>query len=264
MRSDSINHSLDTILADPACVACWDFTDGNLSAAGGGQRLEVCGAAPQTVDGGVFGASSLRFDGTGWLRVPRARLGALDIHGAGAQVSVLAWFRWNSPELYQAIAGIWNETRCKRQYCLFLNLNSRYDAHHNLHGHISHVGGPTPGHPFCITYATGGGPVHIGAWTFAALTYDAQNIRIYRDGALDHNPSPDPFSTTGNTLNPYHYPGAIHDGGSDGADFTIGGVDRAGEMGNWFHGDLSGLAVFNRALDAAEIARLHALTRHSS
>lgn len=263
MERGSAPQALKEMSNDDACVALWHVNANGIPVADRGQQLEVCGAAPQAVEGGIFADRSLRFDGSGWLRVRRAALGPLDIHGTGAQVSVLAWFRWNRPELYQAIAGIWNETCCRRQYCLFLNLNTRYNAHHNLHGHISHTGGPTPGHDFCITYATSSGKVPTEEWTFAALTYDTQQICIFRNGRLDTNTDPDPFSSEGNTLNPYAFPGAIHDGGSNGADFTIGAVDRSGEMGNWFHGDLSGLAVFNRALQANEIARWHALTQEA-
>lgn len=261
MESGSAQQVLREVGKDKGCIALWHVDANGTLAGSRGLRLQTCGAPPQPVAGGVFAERSLRFNGTGWLRVPRQQLGALDIHGAGAQVSVLAWFRWNREDLYQAIAGIWNETACCRQYCLFLNLNTRYNSLHNLHGHISHTGGPTPGHEFCVTYATGGGKVKTGEWTFAALTYDGSRICIYRNGILDVNTAPDPFSDSGNTLNPYHYAGPIHDGGPDGADFTIGAVDRSGEMGNWFHGDLSGLAVFNRALHTNEISRWHSLSR---
>ncbi|WP_391572362.1 hypothetical protein [Cohnella sp.] len=49
----------------------------------------------------------------------------------------------------------------------------------------------------------------------------------------------------------------MFDGGPTGADFTVGAVDRSGEMGNFYAGQLGGLAVFNRALNEREIAELH-------
>lgn len=194
-----------------------------------------------------LGRTVPEFSGGGWLEIPRARLGALDIHGPGAQVTVEARVKILEPALYQAIAGVWDETRCKRQYCLFYNLNARYDSKENLHGHISHIGSPTPGHDFCVTYATGGTRLPVGQWLTLSMQYDGRDIRVFVDGELDQNPRADPFRPGESVLNPYHYPGAIFDGGPDGAPFTVGAVHRSGEMGNWFIGRLAGLRVANGA-----------------
>src|SRR5690606_35704886 len=84
----------------------------------------------------------------------------------------------------------------------------------------------------------GGTPVSYDEWTFAAMTYDGGWIKSYLDGKLDNRPG----------LNPYAYPEGIFDGGENGSDFTVGAVHRSGEMGNFFVGQLGGLAVFNRTL----------------
>ena len=79
-----------------------------------------------------------------------------------------------------------------------------------------------------------------------SFTYDGNFIRAWLDGRLE----------TRVGFNPFAYPHGIHDGGPDGADFTVGAVHRSGEMGNWFTGRLGGLAVYSRGLEAEEIAKL--------
>jgi hypothetical protein len=54
--------------------------------------------------------------------------------------------------------------------------------------------------------------------------------------------------------------GGLFDGGPDGSDFTVGGVSRSGEMGNWFQGQIGGLAVYSRALSASEMHHLASAT----
>lgn len=231
-------------------IARWDFSAGSESAfdsSCGEYRLESRGAGARFVHVPELDRPVLEFSGGGWLEIPRNRLGALDIHGSGSAVSVCAKVRISRPDLYQAIAGVWNETHRKRQYCLFYNINTRYDSEGNAHGHISHVGGPTPGHGYCVTYATGATRLPVGEWIDLAMVYDGRDIRVYVNGQLDQNPRADPFR--GNrSLNPYNYPGSIFDGGRNGAPFTVGGVHRSGEMGNWFIGRLAELTVYDSAL----------------
>ncbi|MBT62118.1 MAG: hypothetical protein CML13_02795, partial [Puniceicoccaceae bacterium] len=52
---------------------------------------------------------------------------------------------------------------------------------------------------------------------------------------------------------PYSMAGGLHDGGAAGSDFTVVGVDRSGCMGNFFKGQLAGLAVYRRAFTPAEM-----------
>jgi len=44
--------------------------------------------------------------------------------------------------------------------------------------------------------------------------------------------------------------------GNNGSDFTVGAVLLKRGMGNFFKGQIAGLAVFNRALKESEIDRL--------
>lgn len=202
------------------------------------------------VEGGVFGPYALRIEEGQWLAVPRLQGPALDIHGPRAQVTVVAWLKRGrrSQNGCEAVAGVWGETQRKRQYCLFLNLGI-WDSADQVGAHVSAIGGPTPGHPWCMDAAIGATPVDRERWHVCAMTYDGAYARAYLDGRLDAR----------GERNPYRYGGGLFDGGPDGADFTVGAVHRSGEMGNWYVGLLGGLAVYRRALSDEELAALAAV-----
>jgi hypothetical protein len=110
-------------------------------------------------------------------------------------------------------------------------------------GHVSVEGGPTQGYPWCMTTAIGATPLAKDEWYALAFTYDGTYAKVYVDGVLDKR----------ETYNPYLYDKGLFDGGLTGADFTVGGVNRSGEMGNFYAGLLGGLAVCNEALTDEEI-----------
>jgi hypothetical protein len=62
-------------------------------------------------------------------------------------------------------------------------------------------------------------------------------------------------------LSPYPFAGGLNDGGPRESDFTVGAVDRGGDIGNFFAGLLGGLAVYSRSLSPAEMLRLARLRR---
>lgn len=71
-----------------------------------------------------------------------------------------------------------------------------------------------------------------------------EQLRVYiLTGALD----------VWERYNPFPYPDGLFDGGEDGADFTVGAVNRYGSWGNFFGGLIGGLAVYRRALSAEEL-----------
>jgi hypothetical protein len=144
------------------------------------------------------------------------------------------------------IAGMWNETRKQRQYGLFLNIGL-HGNRNQVCGHVSNVGGPTQGCKYCEDLSINATPVPYGVWQSAGFTYDGKEARSYLNGVFEPREK----------WNPYHYPGGLFDGDSDGSDFTVGAVDRSGEMGNWFAGVLGGLAIYRRALSTEEMTRLH-------
>lgn len=242
----------------PGLVAFWNFQEpaGERFASSGPRRLEL-----REMDGpierareGVFGGRSVRIRPGQWLRIPRGELGPLDIHGPEARVTVVAWIKRESPSPWQAVAGVWDETHSKRQYMLFLNARAMTDSRtlervpcrDRVHGHVSAVGGPTPGHEVCKTYASGATPVPQGEWTMIAMTYDGQFSRVYVDGVLDAEEH----------FNPFPYPDGLFNGGEDGAEFTVGANHVAGlQNNNRFGGLIGGLAVFDRALTEEEMRR---------
>lgn len=57
--------------------------------------------------------------------------------------------------------------------------------------------------------------------------------------------------------NPYYYPDGM---GNNGSDFTVGAVRLENGMGNFFKGQIGGIAIFNRALTNNEILNIHQLT----
>ncbi|EOR94297.1 hypothetical protein ADIARSV_2538 [Arcticibacter svalbardensis MN12-7] len=183
-----------------------------------------------------------------YLYIKREDCPALNVHGPQAQITVISWIK-RQPKSYkqcEAIAGMWNETEKFRQYCLFLNLRL-HDSSDQVGGHISGVGGPTPGQKWCMDAAIGHDPVIYNQWSFAGFTYDSKLIRSYLNGQLDSRAE----------TNPYPYEEGIFDGGLEGSDFTVGAVHRLGEMGNNFVGQIGFLAVFNRALTDAEIQEIY-------
>lgn len=234
----------------PGLIAFWDFQEptGQPRISRGPNRYPLTPHGElQRIDGGVFGPYAMLVAEGQWLDIPRRDCPALDLHGPDAQVTVIAWLKRHpkSDGECQAVAGMWHETGLRRQYCLFLDL-SIHDSADQVCGHVSRIGGPTPGQKWCMDASIGSNPVPMDQWATCGFTYDGQYARSYLNGVLDVR----------ETFNPYHYPGGLFDGGPDGADFTVAAVHRSNRMGNWFTGVLGGLAVFNRALNDAEMKSL--------
>ncbi|WP_245189650.1 LamG domain-containing protein [Lunatimonas salinarum] len=215
--------------------------------------LEGAGPIEKVSEGPIHNSSAYIVDST-WFYIPRGKLGKLNIYGKEAAVTVVAWVKKDSEKYWQAIGGVWDETREKRQYYLFLNAASkthhdemkRYPTNGRIHGHISALGGKSPGEKAWISYVSSDEEVAAGVWTMIAITYDGKQIRAYKDGLLSANP----------LTNPFPYEEGIFDGGEDGADFTVGANSVIGKMTNQFIGQISGLAVFDRALNEREMRYL--------
>lgn len=253
----------EALLAHPTLVAFWDFQE-----APGQPRVsrgpcqyvleEMAGEVKRTEDG-VFGPYSAEIELGKWFRAVRSESPALNIGGPDAKLTVAAWVKRHPKPLMtrdgnpdghkfkecEFIAGIWNETGEKRQYGMFLNLGI-WDSKEQLGGHVSAIGGPTEGYRYCMDASIGLTPLPEEEWLFLAITYDGHSARSYVNGKLDVRPD----------RNPYPYPGGLYDGGPDGADFTVGAVDRLHSIGNFFVGQLGGLAVFHRALTEEELLPL--------
>jgi hypothetical protein len=232
-------------------ISFWDFREEagseRVSVGPYAYRLKEMNGPIARSGEGMFGPHAADLFFGQWFRISRDECPALNLFGPHAQVTVAAWIKRGVSDYKgcEAIAGFWDETRRKRQYCMFLNIRI-WDSAEQVCGHISSVGGPTPGYLYCMDAAIGKTPVSHGVWHFVAFTYDGVEARVYLDGQLDER----------DRYNPYIYEGGLFDGGADGADFTVGAVDRSGEMGNFFTGLLGGLAIFNRALTGDEIRRM--------
>jgi hypothetical protein len=241
-------------LTDKSLVAYWDFQEpaGQDRVSHTGEyRLREQGGPVERVEDGVLGRYSARLANEKHFLLPRAELKALNIHGKEAQVTVVAWVLREDPKAWQAIAGVWDETRGKRQYCLFLNATSRthnqemvrYPIQDRVHGHVSAIGGATPGHCCCVTYSSGRTAIPLHRWQVIAMTYDGDYSRVYVNGELDAEEN----------YNPFYYPDGIYNGKEEGAPFTVGAVSAHGKMNNFFVGLIGGLAVYDRALTEAEL-----------
>lgn len=249
---ESVNPSylLPVTPADiPGLVSFWHFAEGGSEfTATQGQNYTL---SSQTGDINVidapdapFGGKALQLEEGQWLNCQRSACPALDIHGPQGHLSVIAWIKRGvkSNRECEFIAGQWNESHKGRQYGLFLNI-SVWQQFDQVCGHLSNVGGPTPGYRYCIDGPVGSTQVPCNAWSVVGMSYDGSQGFAWLNGHLDSRPS----------LNPYSLAGGLHDGGPNGSDFTVGAVDRSGKIGNFFTGQIAGLAVYKRALSPAEM-----------
>jgi len=252
------------IKSSSGLVAFWDFKEeaGKARKAFGEGKFplkEQKGTIPRIDEGPLSGYSALFRDST-FLRIPYPKTGKLNIYGKNRGVTVMAWVKWEGKTGF--VGGMWNEYASggKRQYGLFVSL-PHYNGGDQVCGHISYTGKPTPPFPYSIDYSASKQTVMKGEWQFVAFTYDGENIRSYLNGEFEtrepeliRNTKGFPGYPEGMThsKNPYFYPDGM---GNNGSDFTVGAVLLARGMGNYFRGQIGGLAVFDRALSAEEIGR---------
>lgn len=262
-RQDSdppFNAARRAITRIPGLVAFWDFSQpaAPFRAVEGVAPFPLfqgTGATVTRVSDGPFGTAA-EFDGTtDYLILPAADCGALNIGlNSGNQVSVLAWARRTSTNT-GFIGGCWQEDDGdpRRQYGLFIDL-PLYGGSEQVCGHISKTGGPTPGYPYSRDYSANSSDFPTLAWRSLALTYDGAEIRSYYEGRFEARPTY--TDGLGNTYakNPYSFADGLN---SALCDFTVGAVKLTAGFSNWFAGRIGGLAVYNRALTAAEVMAVH-------
>jgi len=283
------------VLKTPGLVAFWDFSEAEGAARiskGTEQKhelLESGGAIPR-IEGGPYSGFSTKLDGSHYLHVPRAKIGNLDIHGKGAQVTVFTVIRVDDMKKGVTVAGIWSEGKGAnddggtRQYSLLLNMGM-YGGPKRLVPHISSEGGVTrradgSGFPWCADYAVNQSEIPVGKWVTLGSTYDGEYLRAYFNGVMEPR-ALDPVKDRRNDpyfikegpdgkdrgMNPYYhgrgiftYDAAKHAATKpDGAaDFTVGACYAVGhKVGNPLIGLVGGIAVFNRALTDDEMKALH-------
>jgi hypothetical protein len=206
----------------------------------------------------VSGCAALLDGEKQYFSLPHSSTGDLNIHGAGAEVTVVAWIRWDRVQS-GFIGGIWQEHNRdpRRQYGLFVHLPV-YGGDRNVCGHVSLLGGSSPGLPYSRDYSANSSPVPLGEWTVAAFSYDGREVRSFLNGVFEPRAT---YTEAGPPMgeglsyakNPYSWP---HGLGDNAGDFTVGAVQLTAGMGNFFAGAIGGLAVYSRALDATELTKL--------
>lgn len=252
------------ILKTRGLVAYWDFSvynNGYVSK----DKNKLClksGTSddPALVEEGPLSGKSIKLSGKDFLFIPYKETRALNVQTNS--VTVVAWVKWTG-EQTGFVAGMWNEYEDggKRQYGLFASL-PYYNGANQVCGHISKTGRATPPFPYSIDYAASKQAITPNTWVCIAFTYDGKYIRSYLDGVFEKR-APELINNTRGfegfpdgliqSKNPYYFPDGIGDNGSD---FTVGAVLLKKGMGNFFKGQIGGIAVFNRALTEKKLKRL--------
>ncbi|MEL7214291.1 MAG: LamG-like jellyroll fold domain-containing protein [Pseudomonadota bacterium] len=220
------------------------------------------GAPQRKPDGFQPGQPSLAFDGTDQHLVLQAQaVGALQMGGVSTSVTVAAWVKRRG-DTNSAIAGIWPEDaqNPQRQYALFVNL-ALYGGDDRVCGHVSADGQVTPGYPYMRDYAWNArriAPDGSDGWRFAVFTYDGSDIRSYLDGGFEPVPSYTDIEGQTAPANPRPYSAGLN---PTPAEFTVGAVRLTGGYGNFLHGEIAKLRVWDRALSPTEIRTLYLAER---
>ena len=288
--------AIGDVVKTPGLVAFWIFgenpgTPRQSIIASAPLPLEEVGGQITRVKGGAFSGSSVQFDGKHYFLLPRAKIGALDISGKDAQVSMFAVVKLDEIGKWGGtIAGIWseghgaNDDTGTRQYAMLYNMPT-YGGLRQLTPHISAEGGVTrradgSALPWCVDYAAPRSEIPVGQWVTLGFTYDGKYIRAYQNGIMEErtvdavkDKRDDPYYTTEGPdgghrgINPYYHGRGIfrYDAEQHAeskpkgpADFTVGARYAGGSMlGEALKGQMAGLAVFNRALTDEEMKRLH-------
>lgn len=254
----------ERIITTPNLVALWDFKENESEARlAVGKRnfplIEVGGKLPRINEGVVSGYSA-SFDGKAYLKLPNKETKELNISGDNKEITVVAWVKWTG-EQQGFVGGMWNEYEDggKRQYGLFVSL-PYYNGKNKVCGHISKTGKPTPPFPYSIDYSASKQEVPANKWQCVAFTYDGKYIKSYMNGHFEATEPELINNTKGfegypngltHSKNPYYYPDGM---GNNGSDFTVGAVLLKSGMGNNFKGQISGLAVYDRALSDEELS----------
>jgi hypothetical protein len=216
----------------------------------------------ERVEEGPVSGYSIKLDGTNYLSLPNDNTGKLNIYGSGQGITVVAYVKWTG-EQTGFVGGMWNEYQegGKRQYGLFISL-PHYNGDDQVCGHISKSGKPTPPFPYSIDYSASSQKVPKNEWCCVAFTYDGTYIKSYLNGEFIPREPELIKNTKGfegypegliQSKNPYYFP---YEMGNNGSDFTVGAVLLKRGMGNFFKGQIGGLAIFNRALDEEELRAL--------
>ncbi len=264
------NKLIEFIKSRDGFIALWDFDEqaGEARKAIGLKEYplkEGNGKIPRTEQGPVSGYS-IKLNGNNYLTLPNTLTDRLNIHGADQEISVVAYVKWERGQT-GFIGGMWNEYQDggKRQYGLFVSL-PYYNGANQVCGHISMSGKPTPPFPYSIDYSASKQMVPDNEWCCVGFTYDGRYIKSYFNGVFEERKPELINNTTGfegftnglvQSKNPYYFPDGM---GNNGSDFTVGAVLLKNGMGNFFRGNIGGLAIYNKVLNEDEMKTLYELS----
>lgn len=254
---------INKIKATDGLIALWTFKErpGKSRKAFGEGKFPLIEGDGQIerIHEGPLSGYSIKLKGSDYLNLANRKTRNLNIHGEEKEVTVMAWIKWTG-EQTGFVGGMWNEYQDggKRQYGLFISL-PHYNGKNQVCGHISATGKPTPPFPYSIDYSASKQEVPLNEWCCVAFTYDGEYIKSYLNGEFNSRESELIYHTKGfdgypngliQSKNPYFFPYGI---GNNGSDFTVGSVLLKNGMGNFFKGQIGGLAVFDRRLNENEI-----------
>ena len=243
------------------------LVDGNASSPIEGRN--VSGGAP-------FGSVAAYFSGQESVNNSRRLFASREsspaitsgLAGPTAKVTLVVWVMLEAGKPGNGlVAGVWDEfgtcggATGARQYALFLSLGACNSAPVYKGGaaaHISPVGGPTPGSPFCETAACDPRELPPGVWHCLTNTYDDADITVYVNGSAIANGPRNPFPLTGGIFDP-------EASGRFGAEFGVGSnrvnatSDCVPHWDNIFTGYIGGIAIYNDSLTASGVQEACAL-----
>jgi hypothetical protein len=257
---------VDQIKTTEGLIALWTFKErqGKTRKAIGEDKYPLTEGEGKVerISEGPLSGYSIKLNGSNYLKIANHKTGKLNIYGEEKGVTVIAWIKWTG-EQTGFVGGMWNEYQDggKRQYGLFISL-PHYNGKDQVCGHISKTGKPTPPFPYSIDYSASKQKVPKNEWCCVAFSYDGRYIKSYLNGVFESR-EPELISHTKGfdvypdgliqRKNPYFYPYGM---GNNGSDFTVGAVLLKDGMGNFYKGQIGGLAVFDRMLDNNEIRLL--------
>lgn len=259
--TSSFGVQFNPTLPSTGLVAFWDFTESAapyVSKQGtfSGSLAQGGAGTVTSVEDGPFGGGILLDGSTGYLTIPAANVGTLNVANSGDAVTVLAWV--SRTDLDQGfIGGLWDEANSRRNFGLFLDL-ATYGGDDQVCGHISDHGGVTPGYTFNRDYSASARKIgSTGGYRFVAFTYDGAQAISYLDGLADSRPTFTDTNAQTYAKNPYAFTAGLNHSATI-ADFTVGANLVSGPaIGNMLAGRIGGLVVYSRALSAAEVMDVH-------
>lgn len=270
IKTESNPDLVEFIKSREGFIALWDFKElpgEDRKAIGQGTfpLKEGNGMIERAGEGPVSGYS-IKLDGDNYLTLSNELTADLNIYGKDQEITVVAYVKWTAEQI-GFVGGMWNEYQDggRRQYGLFVSL-PYYNGADQVCGHISMTGKPTPPFPYSIDYSASRQKVPANEWCCVGFTYDGEYIKSFFNGVFEEREAELIDHTKGfegceqgliQSKNPYYFPDGM---GNKGSDFTVGAVLLKKGMGNFFKGNIGGLAVFDKVLSHEEMKKLYRLS----